>query len=82
MLSGGGETIDAGVRGGRNSGGLGYVRRGVLEVHFSLKRQKERDNDPEDGLEEGGRDTSFNESPKLSQHEELHDLKPHGSKVV
>ena len=41
VLSGGGETIDSGVRGGINSGGLGYVSHSVFEVHLLQKVREE-----------------------------------------
>jgi len=81
-LRGRDEPIDSRVRGGRNCRGLGYMNCGVLGICLSLNIQEESEGGPKEGLEESGRDTSFKEGPKLSQHEKLQDLEPHGSKTV
>jgi len=57
--------------------GSGVLKVGVLPHHW-----KDCEDGLEDRLEEHSGNTSLDVLSKLSQHEELHDLKPHCSKMV
>lgn len=82
MFGGGGETIDSGVRGGRNSGGLGYMSHSVFKVCLPLKFREKHESCPKEGLEKFSGDTPFKEAAELSQHEKLQDPKLHDGKAV
>ena len=80
----GGILMDIGVRGGRKNGwvckdkDLSFCYQILLPVDF----REEGKSGVQEGLEEIGWDASLKELPELSQHEELQDFKPHGSKAV
>jgi len=78
----GGEVVDFGVRGGRNSGRVECVDPISLNVSLSEEVGKEREDSLEEELEEGSGDTMFDELSELSQHKELQDLELHHSKTV
>jgi len=55
---------------------------GVLKVGIPVYGWEDCEDGTQDGLEDVHGSTLLNVLPKLSQHEELHELKPHRGKMV
>ena len=76
--------MDVGVRGGRMNGGICKDEELPLlsQVFCSIDLREEGEGSAKEELEEISGEALFKELSKLSQHEELQDLEPHGGKVV
>jgi len=76
--------MNTGIRGGRKNG---WVREDKElpffgQVFIPVDFGEEDEGSAKEGLEEVDGKASFKELSKLSQHEELQDLEPHGGKTV
>jgi len=78
----GGESINTGT-GGRGSSRFSWAKDVIrLKVGLPKRVGEEEEGGSKEGLEDGLRDTLFDELTELSQHKELQDLEPHRGKTV